>query len=376
MAQLLLSTTGTLSPVPIADLGLRKFIHPTTDFDLLAEEFYLEEIRDSADLQSAINNGYITIKNEDGINITDLSTVETISISGDILIISGDIEFLSGAIDAIDTPTLSAVLGVGNSTNGNDLIVNSSDTLIVSGVIEIATSGVISGATGTVGADVNIRGGEGTVGNGGDILIQGGNAPTSGQYGSVGIGINNTYNTTIGAENDIILGADGDISIHGINQPKVDGTVNQIVTTNGAGDLSFSTAYDLVSSEFSTVSTSIDNNTTDILTLSAQLLPTPIVKDSVIIPANTTKFVAGLSTVDYRSATWDVTLINAVSSEYLFLEMAGIHLSGGIVRGNTSNMLGDSMNVEVCIEISGSEFGLNVTNNEVVDLNLQFIRLA
>jgi hypothetical protein len=349
--QILLTTTGTLSPVPIADLGLRKFIHPTVDFDLIEEEFYLDEIRDSDDLQEAIDLGYITIKDENGTIISDLSTL--------------------GAI-----PALSAVLLSGNETNGNDLIVSQGDKGIVSGAIEISPSGVISGATGITGTDVNIYGGEGTAGNGGDVILQGGNAPTSGQFGSVSIGTSNTFNTTIGAENDVIIGADGDVSIQGINYPDVDGTLNQVITTDGAGNLSFSTVSDLVSSEFNTLSTSIDQNTTDIQSLSAQLLPTPIIKDTIIIPANTTKFVAELPTVDYRSAKWDVTLINEISSKFMFLEIAGIHLSGGVVCDNTSNILGDRMNVDLCVEISGSDFGLNVTNNEAVDLNLQFIRLA
>jgi len=61
--QLLLSTTGTQSPVVIEDLGDISFTHPTTDYDLLSD-FGPQQIAYSDDLQNAINNGYITINNK------------------------------------------------------------------------------------------------------------------------------------------------------------------------------------------------------------------------------------------------------------------------------------------------------------------------
>jgi len=67
--QILLSTTGTLSPVPIADMGDRNFAHPTVDFDLLTE-FDEVEIRESADLQAALTAGYVTLKDSFGNPIT------------------------------------------------------------------------------------------------------------------------------------------------------------------------------------------------------------------------------------------------------------------------------------------------------------------
>ena len=57
---LLLTTTGTQTPVTIDDLNGRSFTHPTTDFDLLTE-FSLQEVADSTDLISAISAGYITV---------------------------------------------------------------------------------------------------------------------------------------------------------------------------------------------------------------------------------------------------------------------------------------------------------------------------
>jgi len=64
-----LSTTGTLSPVTLADLGNRSFTHPTVNFDLLTE-YSLDELLMSEDLKSAVDNGYVTLKNEDNVVVT------------------------------------------------------------------------------------------------------------------------------------------------------------------------------------------------------------------------------------------------------------------------------------------------------------------
>jgi len=69
---ILLTTTGTLSPVPIADLGYEPgFTHPTADYNLL-DDHNLFEIATSNDLQSAVDDGYITLKDQYGLPITDV----------------------------------------------------------------------------------------------------------------------------------------------------------------------------------------------------------------------------------------------------------------------------------------------------------------
>lgn len=56
----LISTTGTVSPVVISDLGAISFPHPATvNFDL-TEDYSLEQIRESEDLRSAIDAGDLT----------------------------------------------------------------------------------------------------------------------------------------------------------------------------------------------------------------------------------------------------------------------------------------------------------------------------
>lgn len=69
-----LTTTGTLSPVPIRDLGAISFSHPTTDF-ILSEMFTLDEIAESEDLQDAIDNGYIFLTDENDNVIIDVTNV-------------------------------------------------------------------------------------------------------------------------------------------------------------------------------------------------------------------------------------------------------------------------------------------------------------
>lgn len=66
MAELLLSTTGTSSPVIITDLGDRTFVHPVTNLDLLLE-YKHSEIIGSSDLNIAVAAGFITLTDADGV---------------------------------------------------------------------------------------------------------------------------------------------------------------------------------------------------------------------------------------------------------------------------------------------------------------------
>lgn len=73
-AEIKLSTTGTLNPVVISDFGERSFAHPTVDFNLL-EEFFEDEIKSSEEVQGLIDAGHITIEDQNGVLITDLSAI-------------------------------------------------------------------------------------------------------------------------------------------------------------------------------------------------------------------------------------------------------------------------------------------------------------
>jgi len=91
--QIRLTTTGLSNPVIIADLGAVSFPHPTTSFvlndsSLDKSEFSLDELKKSNDLQIAIDNGDITIDNENSVAIEILKDY-----------INGNINFNSIEVD-------------------------------------------------------------------------------------------------------------------------------------------------------------------------------------------------------------------------------------------------------------------------------------
>lgn len=72
-----ISTTGIAgapSPVVFNDLSGRWFDHPTTDYEL-SQDFSFQEISESRHLQEAVNNGWVTLKDENGNIITDVGSI-------------------------------------------------------------------------------------------------------------------------------------------------------------------------------------------------------------------------------------------------------------------------------------------------------------
>ena len=67
----LITTTGTPTTVVINDLGKRTFMHPIVSFDL-ENEYSIEELINSNDLQSAITSSEITVVDESGNSVTEL----------------------------------------------------------------------------------------------------------------------------------------------------------------------------------------------------------------------------------------------------------------------------------------------------------------
>lgn len=86
MSQIRISTTGAYlsgSPVPISDLGAVEFEYPLTNFVIFdtafeSSEFSFEEIIASKDLQNAINEGYVIIDTDLGVNLSDISDIRRI----------------------------------------------------------------------------------------------------------------------------------------------------------------------------------------------------------------------------------------------------------------------------------------------------------
>ena len=183
-----ITTTGIQSPVPFDDLGYREFTHPTTGYDLLLE-FKAEEIRDSIDIQDAIDNNWITVEDEFGNPITQTS--EAVTHSGLSLLDQDDHEQYaltdgtSRAIFHVNDPLDQQVLEYDDSidkwinvSGGASGTSGSSGTSGVDGTSgSSGTSGVAgtSGSSGTSGVD-------GTSGSSGTSGIDG----TSGSSGSSG----------------------------------------------------------------------------------------------------------------------------------------------------------------------------------------------
>lgn len=268
---------------------------------------------------------------------------------------------------------LSAVLATGNKTGGNDIIITNGDMIL-------GTFSPVSGG------DVDIIGGVSISGDGGDLMFAGG-VTVSGEGGDLIFAGGDGFK---GGDVDIFGGTStsggvGDVTIQGLIYPNADGTFDQVMTTDGAGNLSFRSVTDIISGELNTISGDVKAVSADVITLSSNQIiisgdvediKNTLEKDTFIIPASQTRFGGGVLTGEYRSAKWLVTMTSAVSSEYEYLEVQGIHLDAGVTRFNRRSRLGDRLAVNIEVEVSGGLLGLNCTNNEAVDVNLQYIRLA
>jgi len=121
--------TTVSGDVTLDDLGERTFTHPTVDYDMLAnEEFTMDELKSSQDLNDAIDNGELTVKNEDDYDITHnpfdfsldvhddssvvLANVQKISFTGDVTVTADttssiEVNMLSGvSLHDLDDPAV------------------------------------------------------------------------------------------------------------------------------------------------------------------------------------------------------------------------------------------------------------------------------
>ncbi len=108
-----LSTTGTLGDVPINDLGGVIFSHPTTDSviynsEFSANAFNIADIQKSSDLQSAIDNGYIILEDENNNIIQSIKYKKT-----ELYFDNSVVALASGT-----TPTTTAAIRAGVSVTG------------------------------------------------------------------------------------------------------------------------------------------------------------------------------------------------------------------------------------------------------------------
>ena len=71
ITQFRITTTGTVSPVKLEGIG-SYHEHPTTDLDLMTR-FSLDDIVNDVYVQQAIDNGEMTVLDQSGFTITNLS---------------------------------------------------------------------------------------------------------------------------------------------------------------------------------------------------------------------------------------------------------------------------------------------------------------
>jgi len=194
----LITTTGTPATVIINDLGERTFVHPVVSFDL-KNEYSIDEISNSIDLQTSIAAAEITAVDGSGNSITDLNQlvdlqstynnsnnteILTDNIHGSVTITNGDNTsglddelvyegknfagtstfsvngrgdiVTSGTVDGIDiaTDVAANTLKVGFVNLTGDVTSIGAATAISAGSVEIA----MLSASGTPGATTFLRG--------------------------------------------------------------------------------------------------------------------------------------------------------------------------------------------------------------------------
>ena len=99
MSQILLTTTET---VTIDDLGDVTFTHPTTDFDLLTE-WSKTQVLESSDLQTAVSDGKISMKDENGYVVEAGQDLLNFRVN---TIISNNIIYIKNAPGKVSTDTV------------------------------------------------------------------------------------------------------------------------------------------------------------------------------------------------------------------------------------------------------------------------------
>ena len=110
------------------------------------------------------------------------------------------------------------------ATSGDDIILSPS----ASGKVSVTGTGTAAIQSGD-DADIAFLGGDSTSGNAGAVLLKGGDDTGATKGGSVTI------------EGGIGTSGDGDVIIQGLTYPDTDGTNGQVLTTDGGGNLSFTT---------------------------------------------------------------------------------------------------------------------------------------
>jgi hypothetical protein len=99
------STTGAVSEVVLWDMGARTLTHPTVELDL-GLEYTDDELIDSADLATAISNGWITLDEKSGGAVTEEEAIEIATETANTTVsgaVGGETATFLGLTDTPDT---------------------------------------------------------------------------------------------------------------------------------------------------------------------------------------------------------------------------------------------------------------------------------
>jgi hypothetical protein len=222
---------------------------------------------------------------------------------------------------------LSAVLNIGNITNGSDILITHGDDII-------GSSSPVSGG------DVNIFGGASISGDGGDLMFAGG-VTVSGEGGDL---IFAGGNGTKGGDIDIFGGTStsggvGAVTIQNLEYPDTDGVPSAVMYTDGSGKL-----------DLCPISALIDTSTLGITGESMTIGATRNAVANQIylrqhnnLPTNQTPVVL----------PWDALLTNIVGSSTTSSTWSGeVHLNTSLVAGAL---------VAISAEVSGIASDVNIS---------------
>ena len=243
-------------------------------------------------------------------------------------------------------------LTVDSNINIKDNVIS---TLITNSDLELVPAG--TGKVSIGSADIN--------GGNIDNTIIGATTPVAGTFTTLtannsatidGVLIqDNTISATTNADLELSSAGSGTVSLNGLKFPSADGTINQVLKTDGNGNLGFATA-------------------------AASLTNSAINDGTASITTSITSTIDSFSTSTYRSAKYFISVSDSSNGRFEIVEANVVHGPSAdstteayiTVFGSTTNHTSPLLTLTV--EISDGDVILKGTNNSVGDTNITFQR--
>ena len=243
-------------------------------------------------------------------------------------------------------------LTVDSNINIKDNVIS---TLITNSDLELVPAG--TGKVSIGSADIN--------GGNIDNTIIGATTPVAGTFTTLtannsatidGVLIqDNTISATTNADLELSSAGSGTVSLNGLKFPTADGTINQVLKTDGNGNLGFATA-------------------------AASLTNSAINDGTASITTSITSTIDSFSTSTYRSAKYFISVSDSSNGRFEIVEANVVHGPSAdstteayiTVFGSTTNHTSPLLTLTV--EISDGDVILKGTNNSAGDTNITFQR--